>query len=123
MKSQTIKAIFTNLLFVIGVILLIFGFIRGSITITRLVIFDKYPLQSYEETRCQIDLLPQPVSTDGKTQLLSQKESQGRQEKCTTSLEHERKVRQTEDIVYSVTTLVAGFVLIVAFKRFIFSES
>ena len=122
MKSQTIKAIFTNLLFVIGVILLIFGFIRGSITLTRLVIFDKYPLQSYEETRCQIDLLPQPVSTDGKTQLLSQKESQDRQEKCTASLEHERKVRQTEDIVYSVTTLVAGFVLIVAFKRFIFSE-
>ena len=39
--NNLIKAIFTNLLYVIGIILIIFGFVRGTITGTYLVIFDK----------------------------------------------------------------------------------
>src|SRR3990167_7920317 len=51
MKTTIIKAIFTNLLFVIGVILMVIGFIRGTTTAVNSIVFEKYPLEQYEKTR------------------------------------------------------------------------
>jgi hypothetical protein len=117
MKTEIIKATFTNLLFVIGVILLIFGFVRGTSTIAKMMVFDKYPLQSYEETRCEMEVVP---VTKEMVNVESGEQQQERRELCLTSLENARKVRQVEDMVSSLTTLVAGSVLVVVFKRFIF---
>lgn len=117
MKPEIIKAIFTNILFVIGVILLIFGFSRGILTLTRLVVFDEYPLQSYEESRCELDFLrPTPIK-DETTPTLSEEELKERRSSCLSTLEHQRKVRMVEDLTTAFSTFVAGIVLVAIFKR------
>lgn len=122
MKPETIKAIFTNLLFVIGVLLSIYGFSKGALTIVRLAVFEKYPLQSYEETRCQMEFFaPRPI--DDKTQVtLSESEIEKRKQDCLVSLEADRKNRLVEDIVGSATAVFAGGVLTYFFRRFIWRE-
>ncbi len=120
MKSETIKMIFTNILFVVGVALLIVGFTKGVLTASRIVVFDKYPLQSYEETKCEMELArPIAVSKDENVAQLSDEELKSRMEKCQASLEQQRNVQKTEDIVTSVSFLAAGLVLALIFKRFI----
>lgn len=125
MKVDTIKAIFTNLLFVVGVILLIYGFIQGSLTIARSLIFDQYPLNSYEETRCEYEFAA-PKETVGVAKATPSGEtaSQSRQtyEGCQQQLNYQRKIRQTEHIVGAVSTFAAGLILVVSFKRFIFDR-
>ena len=108
MKTENIKAIFTNLLFVIGVILIIFGFVNGVSTLTKSFIFEKYPLDTYEETKCESEFAMQATSVgpDGKA-LPPQESPEARKDrlnKCKESLEMARKVKQTEDIVSSITT-------------------
>lgn len=120
MKAETIKAIFTNLLFVIGVILIIFGFTNSALTISRIVTFDKYPLHSYEEGRCELEFSrPAYVSTEESIAQLSDEELATRKERCDASLEQQREVKKVEDIVTSVSVLLAGTFLALTFKRFI----
>ena len=122
MKSETIKAIFTNLLFVIGIILLIFGFITSAQTATKMVLFDKYPLSSSAETRRDTDsqFAPMQVDKNGKDIKVPKEEKEALKKKCMTALEQERKVRMSQDIVTALSTLAAGAVLVLSFKRFIF---
>lgn len=117
MKPEIIKVVFTNILFVIGVILVIVGFTKGVLTISRLLVFDKYPLQTHEESRCELDTLsPYPVK-EGNVSELSKQELQERKTNCLASLELQRKVRMVEDITTSLSTFVAGFVLVFVFRR------
>lgn len=118
MKPEIIKAIFTNLLFVIGVILAVFGFIRGTLTVTRLAVFDKYPLASYEETRCTMETAPRIIGVDGK-EMETKDDVAKRMALCVESLEAQRDIKKVEDIATSISTLVAGIFLILAFRRFI----
>lgn len=112
MKTDTIKAIFTNVLFLIGVILLIIGGSRGLLTLTRVVVFESYPLDPYAETRCNVspiapvegEIMPRPDVN------------------CLENLEHERRVKLTDDAVGATTMLIAGFILTFGFKRFIFGD-
>lgn len=120
MKPEIIKAIFTNLLFVIGVVLLIFGFIRGSLTVVRLFTFDKYPLASYEEMRCDNQFGGVMYQPDGKEVVVDKAQQEEQKAKCEENLNYSRKVAQVEHIVTAITTLVAGSVLVLSFKRFIF---
>jgi len=121
MKPETIKAIFTNVLFVIGILLTIYGFSRGALTLVRLAVFDKYPLQSYEETRCEMDLYVSKPIIDDKSQVqLTAGEIEDRKNKCLIGLESDRKNRMVEDITGSITALFAGIALAYAFRRFIF---
>jgi hypothetical protein len=120
MKPEIIKAIFTNLLFVIGVILLIFGFIRGSLTAVRLLTFDKYPLATYEEMRCDNQFGNVMYQPDGKEVVVDKDQQAQQKAKCEENLNYSRKVTQVEHIVTALSTLVAGTVLVISFKRFIF---
>lgn len=120
MKTENIKAIFTNLLFVIGVIFLIVGFITGAQTVTRMALFEQYPLNSYDETRCDFEPMPLMIEKGGQQITESSTETELRREKCLSSLAHERKIKQTEDIVTSITSLVAGAALVISFRKFIF---
>ena len=125
MKTDLIKAIFTNLLFVIGVILVIFGFVNGVSTVTKSIVFEKYPINTYDETRCESEFMNQPVTAgpDGKTVPVTEgstEEKKERLKKCTESVELSRKVKQTEDIVSSITTFISGSILIYSFRKFIF---
>ncbi len=120
-KADTIKAIFTNLLFVIGVILIIFGFSKGTLTLARIATFEKYPLDSYQETKCELEVnAPRYVKPDGTVQDLSPEEKSKQLAKCTASLEHERSVKKLDDLVISFSTLIAGAAVAFSFKRFIF---
>lgn len=121
MKPETIKAIFTNLLFVIGVILLIVGFIQGTRTAVKLITFDKYPLDPYTETKCDqppYAAMPIPVE-GGKTAPATEAQTRETKQACTSELEHERKVKETEDIVGAITMLVSGGTLVFFFRKFI----
>ncbi len=121
MKADTIKAIFTNLLFVIGIILLIVGFTQGALAVTRIATFDQYPLPSYEETRCQFEFArPAPVLEEQTSiPVVNEADLAKQQARCEESLANDRKLRQTEDIVTSVSMLFSGFLLVMSFKRFI----
>lgn len=122
MKSQVIKAIFTNLLFVIGIILTITGFVRGTSTAVKIAVFDKYPLNNYEETRCELDPVSREVPLAKPIEeTLTEEEKLERQESCIKSLEYSRRIKKVEDITYSISFLVSGLALAVIFKRFIFS--
>lgn len=129
MKVEIIKAIFTNCLFVLGVLLIVFGFIQGTLTAVRTLTFEEYPLASYEETRCDLEYLdiktPRVMVTPSGEETVveestSAEEIERRQAKCKATLAHARQVKQTEHIVTSITTLVAGSVLVFSFRRFIF---
>ena len=118
MRTTTIKAIFTNLLFVIGVILMVIGFTNGVSTFVRTVMFDEYPLQRYEEIECETKTVQRALSPEDVTAPVSVGDTQ----KCFDRLEQSRKVNQVEDITNSISFFVAGSVLAFAFKRFIFSK-
>jgi hypothetical protein len=118
MKPETIKAIFTNILFVVGVILLIVGFFQGTRTAVKLVTFDKYPLDSWAETRCDYPNIVYDTSIPEKD-VPSQADREKQKQDCLDSLEYERSVRMTEDIVGSITLLVSGGALVFFFRKFI----
>jgi len=122
MKPEIIKAIFTNLLFVIGVVLLIFGFIRGSLTVVRLFTFDKYPLASYEEMRCDNQFGNVMYQPDGKEVVIDKEQQAQQKAQCEENLDYSRKVTQVEHIVTAISTLVSGAVLVYSFRRFIFGK-
>lgn len=114
MKSEIIKAIFTNLLFVIGVALTIVGFARGALTITRLAIFEEYPLETYEESRCtSAPLRPSPQEGE------SQEYNKQWEQNCKEEIEKQREIKKFEDVVNSTTMLVAGVALTFTFKKYI----
>jgi hypothetical protein len=120
MKPETIKAIFTNLLFVIGVILLIVGFVQGTRTAVKLITFNEYPLDSYEETKCDQPPYAVPAVVDGgKTAPIIDEATRQTKADCKLELNHERKVRETEDIVGAITMLVSGGTLIFFFRKYI----
>ncbi len=127
MKIESVKAIFTNLLFVIGVGLTIFGFIKGSLTVSKILSFDEYPLAEYKEIKCTYALVTMvepavPVHGEG-DQKDSPAQSENRQqesERCMQELEKQRKIKKSDDIVVSATTLFSGIVLISVFRKFIF---
>ncbi len=119
MKPDTIKAIFTNLLFVIGVILTIIGFISGTSTVVKLAVFDTYPLDSWEETKCdQAPYLATPLEEEKRPSPVGQDLPRMRDE-CRSGLERERKVHLTEDIVTSISFIVAGLSLVYFFRKYI----
>ncbi len=118
MKPETIKAIFTNILFVVGVILLIIGFFQGTRTAVKLITFDKYPLDSWSETRCDIPNVIYDTSIPEKD-MVSKEDREKQKADCLKSLEYERSVRLTEDVVGSITLLVSGATLVFFFRKFI----
>lgn len=133
MKTELIKATFTNLLFVIGVILIIVGFVRGTDTMVKSLVFDSYPLQTWEETRCEGEyMFPTPMrpvetvqdgaSISSDSNQPDQQEIDRRIEKCEAALNRQRDTKQVSDIVGSFTMLVSGIVLVYVFKGFIFSS-
>jgi len=120
MNTQKIKAIFTNLLFVIGVILVVVGFVRGVSTTIKTLMFEDYPLDSYEETRCELELSPRAVPDKiNIDESLSKEEREEKRQVCLSGLKQARKVKQVEDITYSVSFLISGLALTMIFKRFI----
>lgn len=109
---MTIKAVFTNLLFVTGVTLLVVGFARGASTVAKLAIFRQYPLPQYEERSCDY-----PLNIEGEIMPRESKED------CQDSLEISRKVKLTEDIVNSVTLFSSGVILVLTFRHFLVGET
>lgn len=129
MKTELVKAIFTNFLFVIGVIILIVGFVQGTNTLTKSVLFDQYPLSSWEETRCEMDptysrtaIDPSIMNADTTTEFEKAKQEE-RIEKCLASLEQQRNRNQVEDIVSSFTMLIVGAIMVFVFRGFIFTKN
>lgn len=129
-KNHIVKAIFTNLLFVVGIILMVVGFVRSTSTIAKLAFFEVYPLESYEEGRCEIPYYPEPamLKPDGSTQVATTESAEAKAERekqierCKVEVERSRSVRKVEDVVSSISFFVAGTALALVFKQFIFKK-
>ena len=121
MRPETIKTIFTNLIFVIGVILLVFGFSRGALAVGRIIAFEKYPLPSHQEGRCEAQFRPAaaPLAEGGGTPV---EETEEYRERCLRENEQMREVRRFEDLINSISLLLAGGVLTYFFRGFIFEK-
>lgn len=126
METETIRAIFTNVLFVIGVILAVFGFVYGVSTTSKILVFNEYPLQPYEETKCLYEPYPSFIryeDTQNNTDMIpeeNKEESERLKAECEATLERDRQIKMVNDVTTSVGLLTAGSVLVVAFRRFIF---
>jgi hypothetical protein len=123
MKPEIIKSIFTNLLFVIGVVLMVVGFIKGTATVANSIVFDQYPLDEWQETRCTIDMSYQdPALLPADVTPTETKESfEQRKDECKQALDATRRTKQVSDITYSFSFFVSGCALALGFKRFIFN--
>lgn len=122
MKTNLIKAVFTNLLFVIGVVLIIFGFVRGSITVAYVALFDKYPLDQYQETMCDTTYPARPEEKTENAPSVQNVDLKEVKINCEKQIERQRTVNKATDIVASFTTLISGAVLVYFFRRFIFGK-
>jgi len=119
MKIEVIKAIFTNVLFVIGVVVLMVGFIRGVMVGAKLLTFPEYPLNGYEETRCEMETSAIMMPIEGKTGTVvaDKAEVEKRKETCRESLTRERGVRKVDDVTFALGAVVAGGVMVALFRK------
>lgn len=120
-NTPFIKAIFTNLLFVVGIALMVIGFVRGASTISKIAFFDQYPLPSYEESRCEFGYYPDPMLTSEAAEE-QKKQMDEQKRKCQADVERGRSVQKVEDVTFSVSSFVAGIALALIFKQFIFQK-
>ena len=126
MHSDVVKVFFTNLLFVVGVVLLIVGFSIGANTLAKSLIFPQYPLKVWDETRCEYDMWPvEDVSSSQAQQLspealeYSNQQKKARLDSCQASIAQQRVTQQVEDSVTAITLLISGLLLTLFFKGFI----
>lgn len=119
-KADTIKAIFTNLLFLIGVILIVIGFIQSVSITAKLIVFESYPLNSYEENRCNNLTNTRPAPVLEKTATDSAQPTKEEIQQCKVDLEQDRKLRMVEDVTRAIGFLTSGIVISAIFRRFIF---
>lgn len=124
MKVENLKVLFNNILFVIGVILLIIGFGTGTNVVLKSVMFDQYPLQVWDEGRCDDPYMYGPVAFDrasseeSNAQSEEQKAKQWRED-CMASLGRQRTTKQVEDIATASTLLISGAILTIVFRRYL----
>ncbi len=112
-KSKTIASIFLNFLFAVGVILAVFGFIRGLQFTAYSLILDDYPLQAYEET-CDRYTLAKPALEPGEQE--DPQEFEQIKQECLERVEKRRQTKQIEDITASIGFLVSGVALVYLFN-------
>ena len=105
MLKQSIPTIYFYLLSAVGMVLLIIGLFKTTHFLSGVMFFDKYPLQSYSETRCEN--MPQPVTENGKT-LPLQKETM---DLCLKSLEKERLATKQNDLEQSISFTIIGLLV------------
>lgn len=124
MKATSIKALSMNIIFIIGIVLTVIGFVNGTTTVVRSLVFDEYPLNTYDEDRCsQAAYVPVPVEkrVDEITSPSGEEQAQ-MQQKCEEALAHSRKVKQVNDFTSSFSMLIAGLALTRIFKGFLFEK-
>lgn len=118
MNTKSIVTIFQNILFVIGVILTIIGTSLTVTLVAKLVIFDSYPLNEYEENRCQYQNYPtRSVIEPGQQATATPEEAEAERQECLDQVEVLRKVRLVEHVSQAAVTLIAGIVLVYVFRR------
>lgn len=124
MKTKTITVIFNNILFVIGVILLIVGFWRTTSVVLKSAMFDQYPLQVWDEGRCDDPYVYGPVESMAEAEETIQRDEERVEElrqECLSSLERQRSSKQVDDIAAASTLLISGAFLTIVFRRNLFS--
>lgn len=125
MKATSIKALSMNIIFIIGVVLTVIGFVNGTSAVVRTIVFDQYPLNTYDEDRCSQTvyapmLLEKRVADEVIVPDSVEKEQQ--LQECERSLAHSRKVKQVNDYTISFSMLIAGLALTRIFKGFLFEK-
>lgn len=116
-STQTITTFFMNLLFAIGVILMIAGFVFGFKTLSYTLFLDEYPLEPYEQDCWQYS---RPVMVDSPQ--LNQDAtppaqlSENPDPQCLSQITARRKVKQIENLTNSLGLFVAGIIVVLFFN-------
>ena len=93
------------------------GFTQGTAVVVKSLVFDNYPLDNYEETKCNLGMPTREVPLEkNEIEPISEEDRKDKQDVCISGLEHARKVKQVEDITNSISLLIAGLVLAKIFK-------
>lgn len=112
-KSTNIVSIFINFLFVVGVILMVVGFVGGLRFTAYTYIFDEYPLGAYED--CSYMTRPY-IAADSKDADSENEIYQKELDRCEESLKGRRKIAQVNEAVQAVGLLISGIVLVWLFN-------
>ena len=112
-KTKPIIALFLNLLFALGVIILIFGFINSLRFGAYTIVFDDYPLNQYEED-CAYLRGPIEISPDGKP--VNPEASEKLEQDCEQKITRRRQIKQVNDLTTSLGLLISGLFLIYLFN-------
>lgn len=113
--QKLISTIYFYLLSAIGMVLLIIGLFNSVHFITGITAYDKYPLGSGTEARC--DFLPQPVSVEGAKNIQADVNAKN---DCLKNLEKERLTKKADDLEKSISFTVIG--LLVFLTHFYFAR-
>lgn len=101
----------------IGIVMTSFGVFGLGQNIYKSQLFAKYPLENYNESRCDYLEMPYPaMPVDARAEKeaqVSYEQSKQQAEKCRLSLEEERKVKKVTDFYNSLILLGIGSALFV----------
>lgn len=120
MTSDKIKSIFSNFLFTVGVLMVVFGFIFGTHTAVKVLFFDTYPLDIWQEQQCDSGMLVRPQ--DPNAEEINEELYDKEQERCETRLNRLRDIRKATDLATSLATLFAGTGLAFIFRKSFFKS-
>src|SRR3989304_4054535 len=106
-KPDLFKQIYLYLFLTLGLITLSIGIFLLSQNLVKRFFLPKYPLQSFEETRCDF-FAPPPF--DARLQTFNKESPDFKKQKktCITRLKQERKVRKTIDLFNALTLIGIG---------------
>lgn len=116
-KLNLVLRVYLYVFMGIGLIMMSFGAFGLGQNIYKSKLFAKYPLESYNESRCDYMEMPYPaMPLTGKEAADSQmaiEQSKVQAEKCRTSLEEERKIKKVTDFYNSLILLGIGSALFI----------
>jgi len=104
MKSHLIRTIYLYVVSVIGVIMIVTGFIGLVNTTVKLIVFDKYPVPYYT------DFVKDPSITDTKDERTAEQKAED-ERKAEERRDQARKEQMVNDLTNGIALTVVGTVL------------
>lgn len=118
-KFNLVMRVYLYVFMGIGLVMMSIGAFGLGQNVYKSALFSKYPLESYNESRCDyLDHGPYPIDTSvvGKnevdTKMIAEQNKQ-QAEKCRVSLEEERKIKKITDFYNSLILLGIGSTLFI----------
>lgn len=122
MRSNLIKTIYLYVFSGLGLGLFLFGVFSGVFFLVNVTQFDKYPLQTYEETQCDYPhygpyAKPVPIGEETREATPSSQEFEEQERKCEERLELTRQRKKVDDATRTLAFLIIGSLVFIPHWR------